>query len=168
MDTDLLALPNRSVHRNNVPTRQLTEVAITNNPVPRTVTLPSNGLPLSILLIDDDPGLRWLHRKALTTYGHHCSEAPDGITGLVTFQQLQPDLIILDIMMPELDGFAVLEAIRRQNTVVGVIMLSALAKPQGIQYARDAQADGYIRKPTTFQSLLQEVERVGNLVRLRR
>lgn len=145
---------------------------------PSTIGTPESGAPpltpnkrsqqASILLIDDETGIRTLLSNALMMQGHQCQEASDGLTGLTLFQEMQPDLVLLDITMPGLDGFAVLKNIRRQNAMVGVIMVSALNPDRLAAKAMAAGADGYIQKPFRAQTLFQEIERVSRIVHIRR
>lgn len=122
----------------------------------------------SLLLVDDDSGLRLLLNRALTMQGYQFYEASDGIVGLAQFHALQPDLILLDITMPRLDGFAVLKEIRQHDPVVGIIMISALSSNQCKTKAVLGGADGYLHKPPRLQEVFSEVARVNTLVRLRR
>lgn len=123
---------------------------------------------LSILLIDDEPGICTLLKEFLTRQGHQVYEARDGITGLEQFYRIQPDLVLVDVTMPGRDGFAVLKEIRRHDSIVGVLMVSALKQPQLITSALTNGADGYLNKPFRLNELLKEVQRVSALVRQRR
>jgi DNA-binding response OmpR family regulator len=123
---------------------------------------------LSILVIDDEPGICTLLKEILVRQGYQVYEARDGTTGLEQFYRMQPDLVLLDVNMPGRDGIAVLKEIRRQNTVAGVLMVSAFKQTQLIATALDNGADGYLQKPFRLTDLLKEVQRVGAAVRLRR
>lgn len=125
-------------------------------------------MKLSILVIDDEPGLRALLKEILVRQGYQVYEAKDGIAGLEQFYCVQPDLVLVDVSMPGRDGFAVLKEIRRHDSVVGVLMVSALKQPQLITSALANGADGYLNKPFQLSELLKEVQRVTALVRLRR
>lgn len=122
----------------------------------------------SILLIDDETGIRMLLCNALLLQGYQCQEASDGLTGIGLLHELQPDLVLLDITMPGLNGFEVLQEIRRQNPIVGVIMVSALNPERLADKALAEGADGYIKKPFRTQTIFQEIERVHRIVHLRR
>lgn len=123
---------------------------------------------LSILLIDDEPEIRRLLSNALTIQGYLCQEADNGVTGLAMLQLVQPDLILLDITMPGLDGLGVLQEIRRRDITVGVIMVSALNPERFADKAFTDGADAYIKKPFRTQTIFQEIERVSCLVYWRR
>lgn len=125
-------------------------------------------MKLSILVIDDEPGLRALLKEILVRQGYQVYEAKDGIAGLEQFYCVQPDLVLVDVSMPGRDGFAVLKEIRRHDSVVGVLMVSALKQTQLITSALANGADGYLNKPFQLSELLKEVQRVTALVRLRR
>ena len=129
---------------------------------------PYANAPLSILLIDDEPGIRLLLRQGLATQGHRIYEATDGITGLAQFHALRPDLILLDGNMPGMDGFAVLKEIRRCDALVGIIMVSAISTKCLINSALRDGADRYLIKPVRLPQILDETQRVGATVRQRR
>lgn len=124
-------------------------------------------MSLSILVIDDEPGICKLLKEILVRQGYHVYEARDGITGLEQFYRVQPDLVLLDVSMPGRDGFAVLKEIRQQNAAVGVLMISAFKQANLIAKALASGADGYLQKPFRLTDLLQEVQRIGATVHLR-
>lgn len=123
---------------------------------------------LSILLIDDEPGIRLLLSKGLTNQGHQLYEADDGLTGLAQFHAVQPDIILLDVNLPGMDGFTILKEIRRYDGAVGILMCSAVSAKFLINEALHSGADRYLIKPIRLQTIFTEVQRVGNLVRQRR
>lgn len=125
-------------------------------------------MSLSILLVDDEPKLRLLLRAILEMEGYAVSEAADGAAGLQQFNTMQPDLVLLDITMPNGDGLGVLKAIRQQNSVVGVLMVSGLQQSQMVRQAMASGADGYLPKPFRLQDLYQEIQRVSRMVDSRR
>jgi DNA-binding response OmpR family regulator len=110
-----------------------------------------------VLVIDDDPDIRGLLRELLERAGYDVSEAADGRLGLRSLYAAQPDLVVLDVAMPELDGWETLERIRDLSEVP-VLMLTArtaeLEKVRGLK----AGADDYVAKPFGRQELLARVE----------
>jgi DNA-binding response OmpR family regulator len=110
-----------------------------------------------ILVVDDDDDIRGLLRALLERAGHVVSEAPDGRAGLRELYGGSPDLIILDVTMPGLDGWATLERIR-EVTDVPVLMLTAhdseLERVRGLK----GGADDYVVKPFGRQELVARVE----------
>ncbi len=110
-----------------------------------------------VLVVDDEADIRGLLRDLLERAGHDVVEAPDGREGLRLFHAEQPDLVILDVSMPGLDGWQTLERIRELSSAP-VLMLTArtqeLDKVRGLR----AGADDYITKPFGRQELLARVD----------
>ena len=110
-----------------------------------------------VLVVDDDADIRGLVRELLERAGHDVVEAPDGNEGLRLLYGEQPDLVILDISMPGLDGWATLERIRELSDVP-VLMLSARAEELDKVRGLRAGADDYVTKPFGRQELLARVD----------
>jgi DNA-binding response OmpR family regulator len=110
-----------------------------------------------ILVVDDDPDIRGLLRELLDRRGFSVLEASDGQDALRVFFEQRPDLVVLDVQMPGLDGWKTLERIRELSDVP-VVMLTAkateLEKTRGLR----AGADDYVTKPFGRQELLARVE----------
>jgi DNA-binding response OmpR family regulator len=110
-----------------------------------------------ILVVDDDDDIRGLVRTLLERSGAEVHEAPNGRDGLREFHARRPDLVVLDVSMPELDGWSVLERIRDMSDVP-VLMLTArgdeLERVRGLQ----AGADDYVVKPFGRQELVARVQ----------
>ncbi|HZT84275.1 MAG TPA: response regulator transcription factor [Gaiellaceae bacterium] len=110
-----------------------------------------------ILVVDDDDDIRGLLRTLLERAGHEVTDAPDGREGLRQLYAVSPDLVILDVSMPGLDGWATLERIR-EVTDVPVLMLTArdaeLERVRGLM----AGADDYVVKPFGRQELVARVD----------
>jgi len=110
-----------------------------------------------VLVVDDDPDIRRLLGELLGRAGYAVHEAADGRAGLREVHSWRPDLVILDVNMPELDGFATLERIRDLSEVP-VLMLTArgeeLERVRGLQ----AGADDYVVKPFGRQELTARVQ----------
>ncbi len=115
--------------------------------------------PAKILVIDDEPHLVKLVRSNLEAQHFKVISAMDGPSGLAMVEKEGPDLIILDIMLPGMDGFDVLQKIR-EFSAVPVIMLTA--KDQEIDVVKGLRlgADDYVRKPFSVHELLARVEAV--------
>jgi two-component system, OmpR family, KDP operon response regulator KdpE len=99
-----------------------------------------------VLVVDDDPDIRGLVRELLERAEHLVVEAPDGNEGLRLFYAEQPDLVILDVSMPGLDGWGTLERIRELSDVP-VLMLTARAEELDKVRGLRAGADDYVTKP---------------------
>jgi DNA-binding response OmpR family regulator len=116
------------------------------------------GLEMTcVLVVDDESDIRGLVRELLQRAGHTAIEAPDGNEALKRFYADQPDLVILDVQMPGLDGFSVLERIRELSDVP-VIMLTARAEELDKVRGLRGGADDYVTKPFGRQELLARVE----------
>jgi DNA-binding response OmpR family regulator len=110
-----------------------------------------------VLVVDDDPDIRGLIRELLERAEHDVVEAPDGNEGLRLFYAEQPDLVILDLSMPALDGWGALERIRELSDVP-VLMLTARAEELDKVRGLRAGADDYVTKPFGRQELLARVD----------
>lgn len=105
-----------------------------------------------ILLADDNPEYLWLMQSLLQIRGYKVLVASDGIGALETAAAKQPDLCVLDIQMPGLDGYTVCQRIREFSSAP-VILLSALSAPTAINRGLDAGADDYLIKPIGIDKL---------------
>jgi two-component system copper resistance phosphate regulon response regulator CusR len=106
-----------------------------------------------ILLIEDEINVVSFIKKGLTEEGYDISVALDGETGLKMALDFNYDLIILDIMLPVLNGLEVCEAIRKQNRQVPVLFLTALGTAENVVIGLDKGADDYLIKPFKFIEL---------------
>ena len=114
-----------------------------------------------ILLVDDDPEIIEALRYALESKGFKILIARDGNQGLAMAEREDPDLVILDMMMPKRSGFLVLEKLRRTHAVpVRVIMITANEGSRHKAYAEMLGVDDYIRKPFAMDRLLDSVQRL--------
>lgn len=116
-----------------------------------------------ILLVDDDGEIIEAMRYALETRGYTILVARDGNQGLAMAEREDPDLVILDMMMPKRSGFLVLEKLRRTrptNDRAKVIMITANEGSRHKAYAEMLEVDDYIRKPFAMDKLLEAVERL--------
>ena len=122
-----------------------------------------------ILVIEDDDAIRDLIATNLEMAGYDIKQAPDGIKGQALAVQLQPDLIMLDLMLPKEDGFTVCQRLRRDDRTsdIPVLMLSALGQTQDKVEGFNAGADDYLTKPfelaemqARVRALLRRTDRI--------
>jgi DNA-binding response OmpR family regulator len=114
-----------------------------------------------ILVVDDDLEIGRTVRYALEAKGYEVVNATDGNQGLALAETEDPDLIILDMMMPKRSGFLVLEKIRRSRRVpTRIIMITANEGNRHKEYAETLGVDDYIRKPFQMDRLLESVDRL--------
>jgi len=114
-----------------------------------------------ILLVDDDMEIIEAMRYALEAKGYQILVARDGNQGLAMAEREDPDLVILDMMMPKRSGFLVLERLRRTRPVpLRIIMVTANEGSRHKAYAEMLGVDDYIRKPFAMDRLLDSVNRL--------
>ena len=116
----------------------------------------------TILVVDDEPNARSLLRLILVRAGFEVLVAQDGFEALREIQDQIPDAMILDIMMPGIDGFEVCERLRNNEETADlpIIMLSARADSESINKGLSLGATMYLTKPVTPEELTREVEKV--------
>ena len=120
----------------------------------------SHEAPLRILVIDDEPAMIGAVAALVGSVGHRVSAAYDGHEGLRRYDADQPDLVILDLAMPGLDGIAVCREIRRRG-VTPIIVLSGEGQEAAKVEALDAGADDYVTKPFGKAELLARIRAVS-------
>ena len=119
------------------------------------------GAGKRILLVDDDAEIVESLRLALESNGYTVLIARDGNQGLALSERENPDLVILDMMMPKRSGFLVLEKMRRtRETPLRVIMITANEGSRHKAYAEMLGVDDYIRKPFPMDRLIESVQRL--------
>jgi two-component system KDP operon response regulator KdpE len=109
-----------------------------------------------ILVVDDDRQLLRALRINLTTRGYEVLPAPDGVTALAMASRHPPDLVIVDLGLPDMDGVDVVEGIRGWSTVPVIVLSARHAEPAKVR-ALDAGADDYVTKPFGMDELLARV-----------
>ena len=131
----------------------------TDDPAPDADQDPSAAK--RILLVDDDPEIIESLRYALSAKGFDVIIARDGNQGLAMAERDDPDLVILDMMMPKRSGFLVLEKLRRTRPVpIRIIMITANEGSRHKAYAEMLGVDDYIRKPFPMGRLVDSVQRL--------
>ena len=114
-----------------------------------------------ILIVDDDPDIIESVRYALENNGYEVLVARDGNQGLAMAERENPDLIILDMMMPKRSGFLVMEKLRRSSRQPHkIIMITANEGNRHKAYAEMLGVDDYIRKPFNMDQLLESVAKI--------
>ena len=121
--------------------------------------LPSPDLPEHILLVDDDEAILKLVRMHLEKRGVTVTVAGDGVEALAEFQKKKPDMILLDLMMPTVDGLHVCRAVRT-NARTPIIVISAIGMEEKKVEALDLGADDYLVKPFGVKELMARVRAV--------
>jgi DNA-binding response OmpR family regulator len=114
-----------------------------------------------ILVLEDDPSVQTLMRKQLTAHGFKVTTASDGLDGLMKLEQVKPDLIICDVMMPNLDGIEFVKAVKGHGDTkaIPVIFLTAKTDPRSMIDGINVGARFYVTKPFAIDDLLSKVQR---------
>ena len=116
-------------------------------------------MAVSVLIIEDDANIRELLQMYLERDGYAVTLACDGGQGLEKFRSIKPDLVLLDVMMPVMDGWAVCKAIRAEGSTP-VIMLTAKGETDDKVMGLKSGADDYVTKPFEMKELLARIEAV--------
>jgi two-component system, OmpR family, alkaline phosphatase synthesis response regulator PhoP len=113
-----------------------------------------------ILVIEDEPDMLLGIEHNLRYEGYEVATASTGTDGLASWRRIRPDLVLLDVMLPEMDGFEVLRAIRREDAEVPVILLTAKGLEADKVHGLTLGADDYITKPFSIRELLARLQAV--------
>jgi len=113
-----------------------------------------------ILIVDDEAGVRELLGDALRIAGFETATAPDGMSALTSIRNKKPDLLIIDINMPLMDGFELVERLRSTGDNTPALMLSARADRADITRGLTLGADDYVTKPFGLEELLLRVKAI--------
>lgn len=113
----------------------------------------------TILIIEDEEAIQGVVKAFLEDEGYNVVLASDGLEGMEKFREYHPDLILLDLMLPKMNGFSVCEAIRKESQVP-IIMLTALDDDDSQMKGFDALADDYITKPFSMPVVMKHIEAV--------
>ena len=118
-----------------------------------------------ILLADDDRAIREALTRALTLEGYDVVQAPDGAQALTAIEQHKPDVAVLDVMMPNVDGLTVCRVLRAERNRIPVLMLTARTETSDRVAGLDAGADDYLAKPFELDELFARLRALLRRVR---
>ena len=110
----------------------------------------------SVLFVEDDTAIRTALRLALEDEGYTVHEAKDGADGLAKFADLNPDLVLLDLRLPDISGFEVCRQLR-QHSIVPIIMVTAQTDTHDLVAGLEAGADDYVTKPVVAKELAARI-----------
>jgi excisionase family DNA binding protein len=118
-----------------------------------------------VLLVDDDEKVRELVRINLEFEGYKVREAGDADEGLAAIDEAKPDLVLLDVMMPHVDGWEMLRRMQERHGVgaIPVVMFSGKADDQAEQQAASRGAQGFVGKPFDLQQLVERTKQLAPL-----
>lgn len=115
-----------------------------------------------LLVVDDEPDIQMVVKARLEAAGYSVETAADGLDALRQVRANPPDLVVLDVMLPGMDGFAVCAMLKRDQhfSRIPIIMLSARTRPQDRSTGANVGADAYLAKPFQPAELLGEIRRL--------
>ncbi len=116
-------------------------------------------MPIKILVIDDDSAVTDLLSLLLKSQGFDVTATNSSTDGLSMIREDTPDVVVLDLMMPDMDGWQICKTVR-EFSQVPIIILSALNDPSMIASVLDAGADDYLTKPTPSRVLIAHINRL--------
>jgi DNA-binding response OmpR family regulator len=119
----------------------------------------------SLLFIEDDDGIRLALSMALEDEGYDVRQAPSGEAGLVEFRRTPPDLVLLDLRLPDMSGFDVCRALRAES-IVPIIMITAQTDTHDMVAGLEAGADDYVTKPVVPKELAARIRALLRRVHL--
>lgn len=119
---------------------------------------------MKLLIIDDDKNLQIIYRQLFLAAGHEVQTSNDGLSGISSAVDFQPDVILLDLMMPEMDGFEFISTLKNNTSMSPMIVVcSNLSQQSDIDQAYRAGADSYLKKSDFIgTTLVEAVEKVFN------
>lgn len=114
----------------------------------------SDAAPSRVLVVDDEPAIRRFLRTSLTAQGYDIDEAEDGARAFEALNRRPPDILVLDLGLPDIDGLEIIRRLREGGNAVPIIVLSSRADEPGKVEALDLGADDYVTKPFGVDELL--------------
>ncbi len=118
--------------------------------------------PRKIVLIEDSKSASGVLKEVLAAEGYAVLHASDGVAGLALARREKPDLILLDLLLPKLNGYEVCNALMRDNLTrhTPVLIISTLDTPESMEKAKQCGARNFMKKPYNLDDLLREIKRL--------
>ncbi len=115
-----------------------------------------------ILIVDDEPAIVTMVSNRLKANGYDCISAKDGQEGLTMAKKEKPDLIILDLMLPKMDGYKVCSLIKKDSRYakIPIILFTAKVQAEDSKLGEEVGADAYVVKPFNAQLLLEKIQQL--------
>src|SRR5690349_17869433 len=111
----------------------------------------------TVLLVEDEAALALIVQDSLAVRGFTVQHAADGEQGLRLFREHAPDIVVADVMLPRLDGFALAEQVRRENPTVPIIFLTARSQPADVVRGFELGGNDYLKKPFSMDELVVRI-----------
>ncbi len=115
-----------------------------------------------IVMIEDSKAASAVLKEVLEAEGYIVLHAADGVSGLALARREKPDLILLDLLLPKLNGYEVCNALMRDNLTrhAPILIISTLNTPESVERARTCGARNFMKKPYNLEDLLREIKRL--------
>ena len=113
--------------------------------------------PLKVLVVDDEPAIRRFLRTSLTAQDYFVIDAESGTAALDQMRRASPDVVVLDLGLPDINGLDIIERLRGQGSTVPIVVLSSRSDETGKVRALDLGADDYVTKPFGIDELLARI-----------
>jgi len=115
-----------------------------------------------IVMIEDSKAASTVLKEVLQAEGHTVLHAADGVTGLAMARREKPDLVLLDLLLPKLNGYDVCNALMRDNLTrhIPILIISTLDNPESVEKAKLCGARNFMKKPYNLDDLLREIKRL--------
>jgi len=115
-----------------------------------------------ILIVEDSKTTSVVLKEVLETEGHKVITAGDGVAGIALARREKPDLILLDLLLPKLNGYEVCNAVKRDNSTrhIPILVISTMDSPESIAKVKICGAQNFMKKPYNLDDLLREIKRL--------
>ncbi len=120
-------------------------------------------MPIKILYVEDEPFLGRIVKESLETRGFEVRLVPDGGLAQTTFEEIQPDICVLDVMLPNKDGYSIAHDLRKIKSEVPIIFVTAKIQTEDLLKGFESGGNDYLRKPFSMEEL---IVRINNLLQL--
>ena len=121
-----------------------------------------NNEAIDIILAEDEPALGMIVKESLETRGFKVRLCNDGVKAYKAFEESQPHALVLDVMMPELDGFSLAKKIRLENEQIPIIFLTAKSQTEDVLEGFDVGGNDYLKKPFSMEELIVRIKNLLN------
>jgi two-component system, OmpR family, response regulator VicR len=113
---------------------------------------------IKVLLVEDEPLLARITRDSLESRGFEVRHAADGREGLMLYEEIRPDILVLDVMMPQMDGFRMAAELRKRDKLVPIIFLTARSQVEDVIKGFEIGGNDYLRKPFSMEELIVRIK----------
>ena len=119
---------------------------------------------ITVLLAEDEVSLAQIVKESLESRGFHVHLALDGEEALAMYKEMQPDILVLDVMMPKIDGFTLAQSIRDENSTIPILFLTAKSQVQDVVTGFEHGGNDYLKKPFSMEELIVRIKALLNRI----